>query len=436
MKLRKTGRFFTLLLTLPLLLTGCLDHSVATDDDRQETADSGSSQTENPLSPESGKSSLSLLRVENGELSDADGRTVILHGVNLGGWLIQESWMCPVDGSECNLDSWTLLESRFGTEKAGELFESYTENYVCEDDIKKIAALGCNCVRLPFWYRNFMNEDGSFLSENPDEILGFRVIDQLLDWCGKYSIYVILDLHGAPGGQSTNHCCGSIDRCELYTNEEAKDATVRLWTAIAQRYKDSSVVAAYDLLNEPMNNDGDAPAAGSAEAIRLTNEIYDLLYKAIREVDPVHVISVEGIWSTDCLPDPADYGWENMLYQLHLYDTSKEMIDYRVAELKRVKYRYGVAVYVGEFNNGDENQEYAYEAYCKAGISRTMWTYKVGRKNLGNWGLYSANAKAPDLANDSYEDILRYWGTPLRTLRFTENTTVSGFLKKYAPEQA
>lgn len=436
MKLRKTGRFFTLLLTLPLLLTGCLDHSVATDDDRQETADSGSSQAENPLSPESGKSSLSLLRVENGELSDADGRTVILHGVNLGGWLIQESWMCPVDGSECNLDSWTLLESRFGTEKAGELFESYTENYVCEDDIKKIAALGCNCVRLPFWYRNFMNEDGSFLSENPDEILGFRVIDQLLDWCGKYSIYVILDLHGAPGGQSTNHCCGSIDRCELYTNEEAKDATVRLWTAIAQRYKDSSVVAAYDLLNEPMNNDGDAPAAGSAEAIRLTNEIYDLLYKAIREVDPVHVISVEGIWSTDCLPDPADYGWENMLYQLHLYDTSKEMIDYRVAELKRVKYRYGVAVYVGEFNNGDENQEYAYEAYCKAGISRTMWTYKVGRKNLGNWGLYSANAKAPDLANDSYEDILRYWGTPLRTLRFTENTTVSGFLKKYAPEQA
>ncbi|MGM9637741.1 MAG: glycoside hydrolase family 5 protein [Eubacteriales bacterium] len=441
MKRQKTGKILSLLLTFPLLLAGCSGGTGANQtENRQETSDTGSSisssAAENPLPTKSGEGSLSLLRVENGQLTDANGKTVVLHGVNLGGWLIQESWMCPVDGSECNLDSWTLLESRFGAEKAAALFESYAENYICEDDIKKIAALGCNCVRLPFWYRNFMNEDGSFLSENPDEILGFQVIDRLLSWCETYGIYVILDLHGAPGGQSTNHCCGSIGRCGLYTDEDAKAATVRLWTAIAERYKDSSAVAAYDLLNEPMNNDGnEAPSAGSAEAIRLTNEIYDLLYKAIRQVDPVHVISVEGIWSTACLPNPADYGWENMLYQLHLYDTSKDMIDYRVAELKAVQEKYGVAIYVGEFNNGDENQKYAYEAYCEAGISRTMWTYKVGRGNLGNWGLYSANAKAPDLANDSYENILKYWSTSLRTVRFTENTTVSNYLKKYAPEQ-
>lgn len=443
----KTKRIFTCFLALTMLLTSCTGRSEDPDaesgsqeSDRDGAVSSSDSSADNgennPLPSESDEPSLSFLRVQNSELTDEDGRVVVLHGVNLGGWMIQESWMCPVNGSDCNLDSWTLLESRFGSEKASALFESYTDNYIREDDIKKIAALGCNCVRLPFWYRNFMKEDGSFLSENPDEIPGFKIIDRLLDWCEQYGVYVILDLHGAPGGQSTNHCCGSVGRCDLYTDPNAKDATVRLWTAIAERYKDRSAVAAYDLLNEPMNNDGDAPSAGSAEAIRLTNEVYDLLYKAIRKVDFAHVISVEGIWSTDCLPDPADYGWENMLYQLHLYDTSKFMIDYRIAELKNVQKKYGVAVYVGEFNNGDENQEYAYEAYSKAGISRTMWTYKVGRSNLGNWGLYSADVKAPDLANDSYENILKYWGASLCTVRFSQNSTVSGYLKKYAPEQA
>lgn len=438
MRFTKSCGFSTLLLALSLFFTSCLGGSGEAIENPQKTDTPSIVRTEgdNPTSPKTKGGSLSLLRVKNGELTDTTGRTVILHGVNLGGWLIQESWMCPVNGSECNLESWNLLEDRFGAEKAAALFESYADNYICEDDIKKIAELGCNCVRLPFWYRNFMREDGHFLSENPDEILGFRVIDRLLEWCGEYGIYVILDLHGAPGGQSTNHCCGSIGRCELYTSEDAQNATIRLWTAIARRYKDSPVIAAYDLLNEPMNNDGDAPSAGSDEAIRLTNEMYDRLYRAIRAVDPAHVISVEGIWSTDCLPDPADYGWENMLYQLHLYDTSKIMIDYRVAELKKVRNRYGVAVYVGEFNNGDENQEYAYKAYCKAGISRTMWTYKVGRGNLGNWGLYSMNAKAPDLAADSYESILKYWGDSLQTKRYTQNSTVASYLKKYAPQQS
>ncbi len=433
-------RIFCMLLCPMLLFSGCSGNPTA-----GTTAGTGNSteapaQTDrttapaatDPVKTEPVQPVLRMLSVRDGELRDPDGNAVRLHGVNLGGWLLQETWMCPVNGSECNLDSIDILTRRFGQEKAMALFESYAENYITKEDIRNIVDLGCNCVRLPFWYRNFMNEDGSFLSENPDEIFGFQVIDRLIEWCREYGVYIILDLHGAPGSQSTNHCSGAIGRWELFTSDAAKDAAVRLWTAIAERYEDEPVIAAYDLLNEPMNNDAPAPSAGSAEAVAMTNAVYDLLYKAIRAIDSNHAITVEGIWSADCLPNPADMGWENMIYQLHLYDSTKDMIDYRVNELKGVQERYGVAVYVGEFNNSDENQEYAYRAYKNAGLSWTMWNYKVGRENLGNWGLYAADVSAPDLNSASYEQILQKWGEALRTEHFTKNRTVANWIRRYA----
>lgn len=436
-------RLFCALLCPFLLLSGCSGgasgNTTAGSENSTETPAGTTPATTDPAETDPTQPDppvMSLLSVKDGDLRDADGNAVVLHGVNLGGWLLQESWMCAVTGSECNLDSLDILTHRFGQEKAMALFESYAENYITKDDIQNIADLGCNCVRLPFWYRNFMNEDGTFLSENPDEIYGFRMIDRLIEWCREYGVYVILDLHGAPGSQSTNHCSGAIGRWELFTSDAAKDAAVRLWTAIAGRYKDEPVIAAYDLLNEPMNNDADvdppAPSAGSAEAAAMTNEVYDLLYKAIRAVDQNHAITVEGIWSTDVLPNPAEMGWENMIYQLHLYDTTKEMINYRVNELKGVREKYGVAVYVGEFNNSDDNQEYAYRAYKNAGLSWTMWNYKVGKDYLGNWGLYAANVAAPDLVSDSYEEILQKWGEVLRTEHFTQNRTVANWLRQFS----
>jgi aryl-phospho-beta-D-glucosidase BglC (GH1 family) len=375
-----------------------------------------------------------MLHVENGQLINAQQEEVILRGVNLGGWLLQETWMCPLTGSESNSQTIEILTTRFGEEKASALLKSYAENYITQKDLQILSSLGCNCVRVPFWYRNFMDENYQFYSENPDEIYGFQLLDRLIEICQEEGIYIILDLHGAPGGQSSDHSTGAVGSCLLYSDEQAQEATVQLWTAIAQRYQDCSVIAAYDLLNEPMNNDTSTypslPAAGSSEAIAQTWKIYDLLYQAIRTVDQQHPIAVEGIWSTDCLPDPSLYGWENMIYELHLYDSQKEMIDYRISELTTVQKKYGVAVFVGEFNNGDQNQSYAYQKYKKAKLSFTMWNYKVGKGNLGNWGLYSSSDSIVDLLNDSYEEILEKWGKTLQTENYTLNQTVEAWIKR------
>lgn len=114
-----------------------------------------------------------FLRAEAGKLVNGNGETVTLRGVNLGGWLIQESWMCPVNGEDrkwANLDTLELLESRFTQEQVQKLPDAYQGNWMTQENRKHIANLGCYVVRGPFWYRNFMKDgQGTWIMEELDE---------------------------------------------------------------------------------------------------------------------------------------------------------------------------------------------------------------------------------------------------------------------------
>lgn len=366
------------------------------------------------------------LSVKNGLIVDENGKEVILRGVNLGNWMLIETWMSWIENYSDEwgyFDTIEVLTERFGADKTAELIDTYENNFIRDTDIAQIEKLGFNCVRVPFWYRNFMTENGEWLTENPDDNPGFKQLDRLIDLCREHNIYVILDLHGAPGGQSMNHSTGKAGRNQLYTDKDCMDACVELWKGIAQRYKDEDVVAAYDLLNEPQNNGGyegeNAWQAESDEAVEKTNAAYDTLYKAVREVDNDHIISFEGIWSSKVLPDPEENGYTNMLYQMHLYDTKARDIRSRVREMVKMRKKYGVAVFVGEYNNG-ENEAYADKLYKDNGISTTKWTYKTF--NAGKqWGIFNKDTERIDIKTASYEDILYFLQNELFTNSFTFN---------------
>lgn len=367
-----------------------------------------------------------ILSVDNGYIVDADGERVMLRGINLGNWLLMETWMnfTPEYTSDwAHYDTIELLTERFGEEKTNELMRLYVENFITAEDIAQIEKLGFNCVRVPFWYRNFMHEDGTWLTENLDENPGIQKLDWLIDLCGQHGIYVMLDMHGAPGGQSMNHSTGKAGRNLLYTEEENLAVAELLWKTLAERYKDNPVVAAYDLLNEPQNNGGyegeNAWPAESEDAVQHTNMAYDRLYKAVRSVDENHMISLEGVWSTEVLPNPKEFGYKNMLYQLHLYDTSKNMLRYRVNELKTVRRKWDVAVVVGEFNNQAE-EDFASDLYAKNNISYIKWTYKTMNTGSG-WGIFNKDCGEIDLMYASYEQIYRFFEENLSTENYRFN---------------
>ena len=343
-------------------------------------------------------------------------------GVNLGGWLIQETWMCPVPGENrkwANLNTLEIIEQRFSREEVQELFDTYQDNWITEFDIKEIKRVGCNLIRLPFWYRNFMlDEAGTWINDNFDENPGFKRLDFLLNLASKYGLKVVLDMHGCPGGQSMDHSCGTLATNKLYTDKLCQESLVKLWRAIANRYSNHEAVWAYDLMNEPQNNLGYSGKHSYnplySKSWNLSNKIYDMLYKAIREVDKKSKISMQAIWWISNLPRPEIMGWRDVVYQMHIYaDTTA--FNWTAMNFKRVCDKYGIYGYVGELANLD-----GVNVCNKLGLSWSTWTYKGSNPNniVGDFFWYFSRLDRVDPFNDSFEEIKRKWGECLKTENF------------------
>lgn len=370
----------------------------------------------------SAQGDLEFLHVEGSKIVSSSGETVQLRGMNLGGWLLPEYWMCPMIETDASLPADSInalynqriLEQRFGVKKAQKLLDRYQDNWITEWDIQNIASMGCNVIRVPFWYRNFMlDPEGTWISEDPDKNPGFQRLDWAIRMAKKYGLYVILDLHGCPGGQGTNQCSGSA-AMDFYTNPLYQQAAEDLWVAIAKRYRNESTVAAFDLINEPENPDEGAP-------VDQRNEIYDRLIKAIRKVDRKHILAVEGIWSLKCLPKPAEQDWDNVIYELHCYGSN---VEEWIASANTYSERYQIPVYIGEFKSKP-----AQTACDRYAMSYTAWTYKgilrtseEKRVSDMNWFLYyDEDNVSAQVQNDPYWLLKLKWGKHITTGNFMVN---------------
>ncbi len=368
-----------------------------------------------------------MLRQDGVRLVNQNGEVVQLRGVNIGGWLLQETWMCPVDGtSPAYWDTLQTLESRFGAEKTAELVKIYEDNWFTEADIDNLQSLGFNVLRVPFWYRTLQTDDEGTWKLNENGEIDFSRLDWVVEECGKRGIYVILDLHGAPGHQSVDHCCGRIGKTTLWTDEKYQNLTVELWTEVARHFADNPVVAGYDLLNEPMNGINN----------KLDSQIwklYDKIYDGIRTVDSNHVLIMEGIWDLANLPNPSYYQWTNVMYSCHNYNYARNEIDKKVKdyEAKINIANWNVPMLVGEFQPG-EIGNYVFNAYNEAGFSWTTWTYKGAKSGPSTWFLFNGRPEAVNPAEDSYEEIARKWGTVSTDESFKRNNSLAEMMTKYA----
>ena len=385
---------------------------------------------------------LPMLSAEGEDIVDADGNAVALRGTNFGGWLVQEGWMCPTKQTD-TLSTDMTLYSRFGKEKAEALIAAYQESWITEEDFKTVKELGLNVVRVPFTYMNVyhhLSDKGELL--HPDEFTlredPFERLDFALEMCKKYGLYLILDMHGAVGSQNGSDHSGDTSRTNLYAGTELGEAyrekTAELWALVAEHFAGESNVAGYDLLNEPTR------ASGATQW-----DYYDVLYKAVREADPDHMIFIEATWEPNNLPSPEDYGWENVVYEYHHYNwdynnqSNKSFYTFK----KLLGNTHKVPSLIGEFNAwGDSRRSTGkrdqtdleanagvLEFYNGEGWHWTTWTYKVVVNSLfgikySNWGLYNCYIGRTDAAKinpekDSYEDILAAWSSVDTAEHFT-----------------
>ncbi|MGD9519307.1 MAG: glycoside hydrolase family 5 protein [Armatimonadota bacterium] len=104
-------------------------------------------------------------------------------------------------------------------------------------------------------------------------------LDAALPLCEKYGLYVVVDLHNAPGG-------GPDSGKTLFSDRSCQNKFIENWRMMARKYCHSRVVWGYDLVNEPLE---DAVADGVDDWQTLAERTA----KAIREIDSEHAIIVE-----------------------------------------------------------------------------------------------------------------------------------------------
>ncbi len=376
-----------------------------------------------------------LLHTEGEAIYNENGEQVILRGTNFGGWGIMEDWFCPFEDPTGEEACYLKLVERFGQEAAHELFKTYRANWITELDYKNVADNHMNVIRLPIWFRNFQSDDNGTWYRKEDGSIDFSELDEAVRLCKKYGLYLIIDAHGLPGYQNDYDHCGKSKSMSLFDDTEKgaryREVVVDFWTEIAKRYKDEPTIAMYDLMNEPLGTN----ITRDKSYQQAFWDFSDELYRAIRAVDPDHIITMEAIWAPNAIPAPGVYGWENIVYQEHLYDVSNPAMLGKANEIKNAGY--DSPFLIGEFYpRGVATFDYMLSLFNDRGLSWTTWTYKGAYDGAEEspWFLYgSSKIEKIDYENDSYETIAEKWGENLRTDgdRF-ERTPFADYVALYA----
>ena len=357
-----------------------------------------------------------LVQASGRGLYDADGNLLQLKGINAGQILLQEGWMSPFaleplkndDGSYVKDADGNLQYPEFTEEQFRQglqsnpnlqnydidaLLDIYRSCIFTEEDFRIIKEdLGLNTIRLPFYYLDILNEDLTLKEESS----AFSYLDWFLSQAAAQELYVVLDLHGAPGSQNGyEHSGSSIGYAGLWDSEENVSATVALWELVAKHYSQTRPdlgkwIATYDLLNEPTYR-------YKSTTNKACWDVFDRIYDAIRATGDQHVITMEGCWDFSTLPDPDDYEWVNVQYEYHWYNWFTDILPYDLLyayyDLTNLGRNYDVPVFIGEFTLFEDKEAWEKQLamFDQRNYSWTIWNYKTTVTGwwTSSWGVYT-----------------------------------------------
>ncbi|MCC8409236.1 glycoside hydrolase family 5 protein [Mucilaginibacter sp. UR6-1] len=308
-----------------------------------------------------------FITVKGKEIIGTDGKPFLIRGTNLGNWLVPEGYMFKLKG----INSPRLINQAFaemiGPDDMRVFWKQFLDTYITAEDIHYLKTTGMNSIRIPFNYKLFTNED--YMGDN-DATRGFKYLDKVIAWCKKENLFVILDMHCAPGGQTGDNIDDGYGYPFLFENRPSQLLTIKIWKEIANRYKNESIILGYDLLNEPIAHYFKVDSLNP-----YLEPLYKEITQAVRTVDKNHLIFLGGAqWDSNFKPfgQPFD---SKLVYTFHKYwtpatiDVIKDYIDFRD--------KYNVPIYVGE--TGENTDEWVRDFRIlleKNNIGWHYWPYK------------------------------------------------------------
>ncbi len=340
-------------------------------------------------------SNTDFITIDGPNLVAPDGTKFFIRGTNLGNWLNPEGYMFGFQRTNSAGAIDLMFRQLVGPEATDDFWRAFKDNYITEADIDFIASTGANTIRVPFHYKLFTDEDYMGLTANQD---GFERIDRLVEWCRGKGLYLILDMHDAPAGQTGDNIDDSYGYPWLLESPRAQQLYADIWQRIADHYKDEPIVLGYDLLNEPI-----APYFDNMEQLNagLAN-LYRIGVEAIRKVDRNHIIILGGAqWNSNFAPLEGTLFDEGIMYSCHRYggptdaDAIRGFIEFRDKTNR--------PMYMGEIgHNTDEWMASFCQTMVDNNIGYTFWPYKkitnssfVGIPAPEGWELVKAFSEAP-----------------------------------------
>jgi endoglucanase len=317
-----------------------------------------------PLVPTLALAQSPLVRIEGKRFIAPDGRVLHIKGISLGNWLMPEGYMFKFEVAKAPNQIYGAFDRLLGPQKAVAFWKQYRDTYIAQDDIRFIASVGFNTVRIPLHWNLFMTPDGTMTGE------GWALLDRVLGWVKDAGLLAIVDLHAAPGGQTgINHDDGPGYPLMFYVPRD-RDLTVKLWQAIARHYKGNPTILGYDLLNEPI-----APYHNIATLNPRLEPFYKRLTEAIRAVDPGRIVFLAaGQWSSsfDMFGPPFA---PNLAYTYHSFwaSTKRDSIQRHL----NFSARYDVPLLLGETGELTDDWNAGFRKLHEAhDIGWSFWTYK------------------------------------------------------------
>jgi endoglucanase len=292
------------------------------------------------------------LEVKGKYISNEKGEKVILRGMGLGGWMVQEGYMLrfPNEGQQHRIKA--AIEDVIGKDKTAEFYNGWLSNHTQKADIDSMKAWGFNSVRLPMHYNLYTLpiEEEPVKGQNTWLPKGFAMTDSLLSWCKVNQMYLILDMHAAPGGQGNDNNISDRDPAKpsLWESPENQSKMVALWRKLAERYANEPSIGAYDIINEPnwgFKDVNDKNGLKEPDNVPLKKLMMDIT-KAIREVDKKHIIIIEGNgWGNNyngILPV-----WDDkMVVSFHKYWNYNDQNS--IQHFINIRDKYNIPVWLGE----------------------------------------------------------------------------------------
>ena len=360
----------------------------------------------------------SFLHAAGPKIVNAANQEVLLNGVNLGGWNLQEgyiikpSWGGTGGKQTQGAVKQTLYAAGMSDADVEAFYQSYRNNFITKPDIDFLASKGFNCIRLPLHYDLFLTPAqravrngvlhgttsyASYVSSlsswynanqlfvDPANMEAYRLIDNVLTWCAANNMYVVFDLHAAPGSQGTDvNIADALQPLDLWNQSIYQNITVRLWEKLAARYRNDARVAMYDLLNEPNNVPSNQPI----------HDLFERLIDAVRAQGDNHLLLLEGNgYGNDFnyLTKNSFTNTANLVYNSHRYSGTGYLLDNNVGttdannpnslrtigNLTRFRTTWNVPIWVGETGeNTDTWMHDAAQSLNSVGIGWCHWTYK------------------------------------------------------------